>query len=126
MTMPEYKYFWQRRGFWRALARLAVAFAVAFSIPVIIVGGILLHDRWSEYRQRLTFDSASWREQTLVNSRYPVRVRMVADLLHRHELQGMSKRRVVELLGPPDVPSFTGYDLAYWLGLERGPFASDS
>lgn len=69
------------------------------------------------------FDSASWKNPP---SAY-TRVRMVSALLLTHDLNGMTKSEVVELLGePPASNYFRDWDFVYNLGPERGLFSLDS
>jgi len=57
----------------------------------------------------------------------PIRLRMVDDLLRRHQLQGMSVPEIESLLGPADrTEKFRNYDMVYWLGPERGFMSIDS
>lgn len=81
-----------------------------------------------EYFNRIPFDSATWKDPTLVHSSgAPVRIRMVDDLLWRYRLVGMSRSKIDELLGPPTQTGYFGaYDYVYWLGPERSYFSIDS
>ena len=55
-----------------------------------------------------------------------VRLRMVDDLLMNHELEGMTREEIVELLGEPDQGGeFQEYDMVYRLGQERSPLGVD-
>jgi len=57
----------------------------------------------------------------------PIRLRMIDDLLGRHQLVGKSKAEIDELFGvPPEGSFFEGYDYVYWLGPERGFIRIDS
>ena len=52
---------------------------------------------------------------------------MVDDLLKKHELIGMSKNQINELLGIPEPTGyFSDFDYVYWLGSERGLIPMDS
>lgn len=69
------------------------------------------------------FDSSSWKGP---QTQY-TRVRMVSALLLTHQLNGMSKSEVIELLGePPASGYFRDWDFVYHLGPERGIFGLDS
>ena len=69
------------------------------------------------------FDSASWKNP---QSGY-TRVRMVSALLLTHDLKGMTKAEVIELLGePPPSDYFRDWDFVFNLGPERGLFSLDS
>lgn len=102
-----------------ALALSLVAYVVAeFSRPVL-----------SEYANRLRFESAAWKaERRASDPMWPVRLRMVDDLLARISLAGMTREAVIELLGPPDnTPYFAAPGrMVYYLGPERGMFRIDS
>ena len=80
----------------------------------------------SDYASRTSFDSARWKAENRRGAE-GIRVRMVDDLLRRHELVGMQRLQLEELLGvPPETPYFREYDYVYWLGPERGAFSIDS
>lgn len=80
-----------------------------------------------DYANRIPFDSAKWQNEELVNSRSPVRICMVDDLLKKHNLAGMTKENLITLLGvPPQTGYFGNYDFVYWLGPERGFISIDS
>ena len=52
---------------------------------------------------------------------------MVDSLLDRRVLNGKTRAEIVELLGEPDeARAFTGYDMVWWLGPERGFISIDS
>ena len=55
---------------------------------------------------------------------------MIEDLLERYDFHGWSRSKIVALLGEPDwdpnTSGFAGWDIAYYVGLERGgPFSLD-
>ena len=80
-----------------------------------------------DYASRMPFDSSKWQNEELVNTRNPVRIRMVDDMLKKHNLVGMTKENLIALLGiPPKTGYFSNYDFVYWLGPERGFFSIDS
>ena len=80
-----------------------------------------------DYANRIPFDASKWQNEELVNSRNPVRIRMVDDLLNKHNLVGMTKENLITLLGvPPKTGYFRNYDFVYWLGPERGFISIDS
>ncbi len=88
-----------------------------------LFGGPVVKD----YTNRIPFDSAKWRNEEQVNSKNPVRIRMVDDLLSKHDLVGKTKENLIALLGtPPQTGYFSNYDFVYWLGPERGFMAIDS
>ena len=93
--------------------------------PFLRLGGALFFVTTEEYANRRTFDAALWQDSNQVDT--GIRIRMVDDLLTRHQLQGMTRGKIVELLGDPeDTPYFKDWDLVYWLGPERGFFSIDS
>lgn len=88
---------------------------------------LLLSPIVKDYANRRSFDAVQWKNEKLVNSRDPIRIRMVDDLLNKNELIGMSKSGVNDLLGiPPKTGYFSNYDYVYWLGPERGFMSIDS
>lgn len=71
------------------------------------------------------FNSVVWKQN--LDSKKPVKSRMVNDLLAKHSLVGKTKSEIEELLGiPPDTSYFEGCDYVYWLGPERGLYSIDS
>ena len=73
-----------------------------------------------DYRHRLAFDAASWRQKSADAADWPTRLRMVDSLIERRLLGGRTQPEVVELLGPPDHTSkWRDWDLVYHLGPER-------
>lgn len=104
---------------------------------VLLITGLLLLGlvaacAWLFYghniRDRLSrepFDPAAWRSATTLAD--PARIRMVDDLLRRHDLQGMTRDEVAALIGEPDETNyFRDWDMVYWLGPERGFMSIDS
>ena len=80
-----------------------------------------------DYANRKSFDATQWKDEKLVNSKDPIRIKMVDDLLNKNKLIGMSKSEVNNLLGvPPKTGYFSNYDYVYWLGPERGFMSIDS
>ena len=74
-----------------------------------------------------SFVRSQWMDTSLVRGKLAIRGCMVDDLLEMHELRGMTRERVVALIGEPDkVNDLPGYDLVYWLGPERGLVGIDS
>ena len=61
-----------------------------------------------------TFDSQTWKEADLLSRS---RVEMMPALLRQHELVGMSREEVVNLLGDPtQTDKWQGWDMIYVLG----------
>ncbi|MBG89886.1 MAG: hypothetical protein CMO80_23730 [Verrucomicrobiales bacterium] len=80
---------------------------------------------FKERSQRIAFDRKKWVEESTFKD--PQRIRMVDDLLKTRSFENMSSNDVVELLGPPEAMAFfRNYDIAYWLGPERGFTSIDS
>jgi hypothetical protein len=78
---------------------------------------------WQARRARL--GSSAWKEAH-GNEDNPIRSRMVGDLLARHQLVGMSKDEVDELLGPPFLSMGASGSSAYFyrLGPQRHAFSN--
>lgn len=74
------------------------------------------------------FDPAGWQANAGRDTEWPTRLRMVDDLLGRHELRGLGRDSVLRLLGPGDADKgpWMDADLVYWLGPERGIIPMDS
>lgn len=109
------------------LIALLIGGLAALTLPYFRVVGVVAYQVGREYLGRTSFNSASWQDSTHVFSQDPVRIRMVDDLLKRHELGEMTRTEVVALLGEPDDTSyFREWDMIYWLGPERGLGGIDS
>ncbi len=94
-------------------------------ILLLCVGAWLSYPEFKEYLGRIPFDSAKWKNPELVADR--IRIKMVDDLLRKHDLVGWSKEDIDDLLGvPPKTGYFSAYDYVYWLGPERGFISIDS
>jgi hypothetical protein len=112
------------------LPLLVAGTATTFAFLGVAVGPFgcsELVERWN----RTDFDSAAWKATDFRFSADAVRIRMVDDLLRSHDFAGMTRERVLSLLGPDDREGFgAGYfpdwDLVYWLGPERGWIRIDS
>ena len=95
--------------------------------PFWLLGGLMAFSAGKEYIGQRAFETELWRDSAQVHGPDPVRIRMVDDLLQRHDFRGWARGRVVALLGePPRTGYFTEYDLVYWLGPERGLVPIDS
>ena len=67
----------------------------------------------------MEFDSTIWKETPAEHSLDSVRLRMVDDFLDQHDVIGMPKTKIIDLLGGSDNTSyFKNYDLVYCLGQE--------
>ncbi|MSU55855.1 MAG: hypothetical protein EXS51_00890 [Candidatus Taylorbacteria bacterium] len=111
----------------RNFARSLSFFLGLALVYVSIIGYLFLVPVISDYAHRTQFDSASWKDEQLVdNWENSIRLRMVDDLLRKHELVGMSKNQVDELLGVPKPTGyFSDYDYVYWLGPKRRFVSTD-
>jgi hypothetical protein len=85
--------------------------------------GDSIRERWNRER----FDSAAWQSESSRSSTNAVRIRMVDDLLSRHNFRGMTREQTVAIVGEPDMTEyFRDWDMVYWLGPERGLLSIDS
>jgi hypothetical protein len=99
----------------------ARVFCVAAFLGVIFGSAVV-----EDYASRRSFDSGEWKAENRRGAD-GIRVQMVDDLLRRHDLVGMRRAQLEELLGvPPPTDYFSEYDYVYWLGPERGAFSIDS
>lgn len=98
---------------------------VATLCVVGAVGWFLFGDTVQEHLRRRPFDATAWQgEKTMTND---VRIRMVDDLLRRHNFRGMTREQVTAIVGESDKTEyFKEWDLVYWLGPERGFMSIDS
>lgn len=93
-------------------------------VAIIIASGMKMF-----WVSELPFDSATWKN---ISSRADdTRYRMHWDLLEKHDLVGMTREQVVELLGEPEPKeggslSVQGTDMVYFLGPEPGAFSIDT
>ncbi len=71
-----------------------------------------------EHIGRKPFDSAKWQSPTAADGDYSIRCRMVDNLLSKHRLTEMSRKRITKLLGRPDI--VFGNQYQYALDMERG------
>ena len=110
---------------WHALLVTGGTLLVIAS-PVFILFGTLASGEIEERTHRVAFDSAVWKA-SLERQDDPIRLRMVDDLLRRYRLRGMREDELIALLGkPPKTDYFSGYQIIYWLGPERGFISIDS
>lgn len=98
------------------IAGAAVLVVIAFFISI----NILLSGRSID---KIAFDAEVWRSE----GESTIRQEMVDDFLHNHSPIGMTRQEVIDLLGEKSkTHHFPEYDLIYWVGIERGPYAIDS
>jgi hypothetical protein len=98
-------------------------------LPIIwLIGSQAVRERW---HQR-AFDADLWRRQELTkyDPKWPPRLCMVDDLLHRRILPEKTEAQVIELLGRPTnrmvLSGTSTCELSYYLGPERGVLGIDS
>jgi hypothetical protein len=101
--------------------------AGAASAHLALVGFVLLSPTIENRTHRERFTPAGW----LVNGRtdimWPTRLRMIDDLVARHDLTGLSRDSALALLGPADSTDYwKDWDAVYHLGPERGLMRIDS
>ena len=90
-----------------------------------LLGSLVVVPMVKDHLNRTDFDADAWGDPQRVRQR--VRIRMVDDLLRKHDFHGKTAESVVGFLGPPDDTAyFDEQDLVYWLGPERHPFSIDS
>jgi hypothetical protein len=96
---------------------LRIVFIVA--LLALLAGGC-----WFMLRPGRHFDVALWKNSATTSS---VRLRMADDLVNSKKLNGLTRQEVLTLLGePPKTEYFKEYELAYYLGPERGFMSIDS
>ena len=112
-------------GIIRMRRTLVIIGLVLASIIVLAVGWFFFGDTIQEHLRRQHFDTVAWQGgNSLTNA---VRIRMVDDLLRRHNFRGMPREKVTAIIGEPDKTEyFKEWDLVYWLGQERGWISIDS
>ncbi len=125
-----------KRNFGRSISYIVGA-AVTYGA---ILGTMFFGPALNDYVHQMPFDSTVWKktfDQPISsqnvesderdNRMYPVRLRMVDDLIKRYRLEGMSRQDIENLIGkPPPTDYFRGYDYVYFLGPERGLIRIDS
>ncbi len=75
----------------------------------------------------LRFESVNWKRAAPIERHRTVRSQMIDDLLRRGLLNGLTRPEVESMLGPPEPHDLVSlgvdpyrWDIAYYLGLERG------
>src|SRR5262245_34009647 len=117
----------RRLGMLTALILVCSLFTLAIAPHLIFEVPCAVSDWWN----RIPFDSVAWKADAngQINRRYD----MLADLLRKHNLVGMSEAEVKQLLGEPTMPedwqhqSASGYTAAfcYCLGFARHSLGPD-
>jgi hypothetical protein len=98
--------------------------AAVLATPVALYGllwAYVFSPSLTDRAQRLAFDAPTWRANSAdAGHEWPTRLRMVDSLMDRRLLDGLTRARVVELLGPADdTAKWREWDLVYHLGPER-------
>jgi hypothetical protein len=117
---------------------LMIASGIAIAFPALALGGWVAFKVGGAYVMRTDFDSARWQKAAWSPTSYMekrdsrIRMRMLHDLMRRHELRAMNRAELVALLGESDhavtgsaAPLFPGWDMVYNLGPERSIIALD-
>jgi hypothetical protein len=90
----------------------------------------LFGDTISDFWHREKFDAKLWRASADINGEWPPRLCMVDNLMKKKILDGLTKEKVIELLGEPASKGFPfgaiDCDIHYYLGPERGFMRIDS
>lgn len=108
---------------------LGLVLLFVLAIAALIIGSrisrTIYMSEWS--KNQLPFDQAVWIANPDSTEMNPIRLRMVDDLLAKHDFLGMTRKQIDDLLGPrAPTDKFRNWDLVYWLGPERGSFRIDS
>ncbi|MHC4621684.1 MAG: hypothetical protein ACYTEQ_28410 [Planctomycetota bacterium] len=116
----------QKKGLPQALAGAGVILAAGWLCFVAFVfAQLFLAPIVEDHRNRIPFDSKVWKHPQLAPSVDYPRLRMVDDLLDRHEnLKGMTKQEIDDLLGPASDLWFptAAIEYIYHLGPQRYGF----
>ena len=105
------------------LSILLVVAAAPFVVLFVSVG----KEYGEEYLSRVNFDSDLWQNDQAINREPYPRLRMVDNLLKKHNLNGKDHNEIITLLGKPEeTPYFKEYEIVYWLGPERNFISIDS
>ena len=116
---------------------MGVALALILALAGWLVGVFAVFIAWltlghipAGWWHRTDFEPTGWRDAPVVDySEWPIRQRMVNDLMSSDVLDGLSEPEVVELLGPPHDPDWPmgarACDIHYLLGPEPGFMAMD-
>lgn len=79
---------------------------------------------WNGDVRPIRLDAAAWRRADDIGNYRSVRSQMVGDLLGKYDFHGWSRTSLNEVLGEsdwnPKTSGFASWDIAYYLGLERG------
>ena len=105
-----------------------IAFSVGvFSVYAATMGSMLVKPAFEHAFYRRPFDPVRWKRAEGARTNWPLRLRMVDDIIGNRLLDGLTRDSVERLLGPRDrTDYFADWDLVYWLGPERGMIRIDS
>ena len=93
--------------------------AASVTVAAVAVGA------WSLVPRGRALDPTVWQDEKQVVQ--GVRLAMADRIVAKNMLSGKTRAEVVAMLGePPKTGYFTGWDLVYWLGPERGFISIDS
>ncbi len=95
------------------LTKLAIAGFVIFLLYILFVVGMVFSPDIDQFVSRRDFDSVKWKEWKETESTMFMRRNMVHDLTKQHDLVGMNRTEIIELLGKPNSENkkTIGYDL---------------
>jgi hypothetical protein len=86
--------------------------AVGVLAYILLVSFLLFAPNIKSYANQMTFESVQWKLH--LTDQELIKQKMVGDLLSKHQLIGMTKTSVDELLGmPPQTNYFKDYDYVY-------------
>ena len=95
--------------------------------PFLLLFAAVTYKEARDYQQHNPFESASWKNPDLVESKDPIRFRMVDDLVKNRRRVGRSREEVEMMLGKSAMPEdLREFDLGYWLGPDRVAMGTDS
>ena len=104
---------------------------IVFTVYFLLLSPFLIYFFWpiasdllvvvTEPMRRTSFDSAVWKDESLLRTTPDIRIRMIDDLLKGHNFRGQSRAEIEELLGKPDKgQAVKGGDMTYWVGRKKG------
>lgn len=105
---------------WKQKSWLVIAMSIVAVLTLVYI--LLVYQYWLPDRE---FDPVVWRDEIQIQK--GVRLSMADQLIKQGTLRGMTRAKVVSLLGePPATGYFKDWDLVYWLGYERAFISIDS
>ena len=104
---------------------------IVFTVYLLLLSPSLIYYLWpvasnalvvvTEPMRRVPFDSAKWKDESLLRATPDIRIRMIDDLLKGHNFRGQSQAEIKELLGNPDKgQGLREWDMVYWVGRKKG------